>query len=120
MTVERIERIFASAKFFYPTEAEPTRVVITDSKDAIVVAWQVEPGQTIPAHTHPGGQDTWTILTGSGDYCLDESGNTKPVVTGDVVVAYNDQIHGVSNNGNGPLRFISVISPADAGYHPVS
>ncbi len=115
-----VERVFASAKFFYPTAGEPTRLVITESQDAIVVAWQVQPGQTIPAHTHPGGQDTWTVLTGKGDYCLDESGNTKTIAIGDVVVAHSGQIHGVFNNGNEPLRFISVISPANAGYHRAS
>ncbi|HLO51200.1 MAG TPA: cupin domain-containing protein, partial [Kamptonema sp.] len=93
---------------------------ITESKDAVIVAWYIKPGQTISPHIHSHGQDTWTILTGMGEYYLDKAGTTKPIVAGDVVVAQTGCVHGVFNNGNEPLVFISVVSPADAGYELVS
>lgn len=43
-------RIFNSSKFFQPTDGEPIRSIVTKSKDAVVVAWHIKPGQTIPAH----------------------------------------------------------------------
>ncbi len=85
-----------------------------------MVAWYIQPGQTIPAHNHPHGQDTWTILAGRGKYYLDQAGTRTPIVVGDVVVAHTGCVHGVVNNGNEPLVFISVVSPADAGYQLVS
>jgi quercetin dioxygenase-like cupin family protein len=73
------DRIFQSSQFMQPTDGEPIRSVVTESKDAVVVAWHIQPGQEIPAHIHPNGQDTWTILSGTGDYYLDQSGATKPI-----------------------------------------
>lgn len=112
-------RIFNSSEFFQPTDAEPIRSVVTESTDAVVVAWYIKPGQEIPAHRHPNGQDTWTILAGKGAYYLDQAGTTKPIVAGDVAIAQIGCVHGVFNNGNEPLIFISVVSPAEAGYQLV-
>lgn len=112
-------RIFNSSKFLQPTDEEPIRSVVTESKDAVIVAWYIKPGQTILPHIHPNGQDTWTILAGRGEYYLDKAGTTKPIAAGDVVVAYTGCVHGVLNNSNEPLVFISVVSPADAGYELV-
>lgn len=113
-------RIFHNSEFLQPTDGEPIRSVITESNDAVVVAWYIKPGQEIAPHIHPNGQDTWTILAGRGDYFLDQNGTTKPISPGDVVVAYTGCVHGVCNSGDEPLIFISVVSPADAGYQLVS
>lgn len=112
-------RIFSSADHFQPTDDEPIRSVVTESADAVVVAWHVEPGQRLPGHVHPQGQDTWTVLSGQGEYRLDAAGTTRPIRAGDVVVAHAGQVHGVLNTGKEPLRFISVVSPAAAGYQLV-
>jgi quercetin dioxygenase-like cupin family protein len=109
-------RIFNSALFFQPTDGEPIRSVITESTEAVVVAWYIQPGQEIPAHSHPHGQDTWTILAGRGEYYLDRSGTTQSIGVGDVVVAPTGSVHGVFNNGDEVLTFISVVSPSAAGY----
>jgi quercetin dioxygenase-like cupin family protein len=118
--LDMTERIFKSSQFLQPTNEEPIRSVVTESKDAVVVAWYINPGQEIPAHIHPHGQDTWTILTGKGNYYLDLTGTTKAIAAGDVVVAPIGCVHGVFNNGDEPLVFISVVSPADAGYQLLS
>jgi quercetin dioxygenase-like cupin family protein len=112
-------RIFNSSEFFQPTTGEPIRSVVTESQDAVVVAWYINPGQEISAHVHPDGQDTWTILAGKGLYFLDQAGATKQIVAGDIVIAHPECVHGVFNNGDEPLVFISVVSPADAGYQLV-
>ena len=112
-------RVFPSHEFMMPADGEPIRSVVTSSAHATVVAWHVAPGQTIFPHVHPAGQDTWIILTGCGEYRLDADGRTVPVVAGDVVVAPAGAVHGVHNQGPEPLRFISVVAPADAGYEPL-
>jgi quercetin dioxygenase-like cupin family protein len=113
------QRIFQSAHFFQPADGEPLRSVITESSDAVVVAWHVKPGQRIASHVHPHGQDTWTILAGHGEYVLEATGTSRRVNAGDVVVAPTGCVHGVYNSGLEPLLFISVVSPAEAGYQPL-
>ena len=111
-----IKRHFKSTDFFQPSAGEPIRSVVTESPQAVVVAWQVNPGQRLAAHIHPHGQDTWTILSGQGDYQLQASGESITIVAGDIVVAPTGSVHGVRNNGDEPLRIISVVAPAAAGY----
>ena len=113
-------RIFNSANFLQPTDGEPIRSVVAESQEAVIVAWTIQPGQKIPAHIHPHGQDTWTILTGKGEYYLDIAGTTQPIASGDVVIAHPGCVHGVLNAGDEPLIFISVVSPANAGYQLIS
>ena len=112
-------RIFNSRQFLLPADGEPIRSVITQSKDAVIVAWYVKPGQRISTHFHPHGQDTWTILSGSGDYCLSASGSSKLVSAGDVVVAHTGEAHGILNTGEVELVFVSVVTPPEAGYQLV-
>lgn len=72
-----MQRRFPSADFFQPNPGEPIRSVVTESAEATVVAWYVQPQQVIAAHIHPHGQDTWTILSGTGDYFVDVMGTTQ-------------------------------------------
>ena len=113
-------RVYKSHEFMQPAEKEPIRSVVVESSHSVIVAWHVEPGQTIAPHIHPDGQDTWTILSGEGQYQIDEQGNTVAIVPGDIVVANKGQVHGVLCTSVGPLRFISVVAPLDAGYEPLS
>lgn len=109
-------RIFNASEFLHPSDGEPVRSVITESRDAAVVAWIVRPGQTVSLHRHPEGQDTWVLLSGRGEYRLDLHGPTQPIAAGDVVVAHRNEAHGVHNSGTEPLVFVSVVSPALSGY----
>ena len=113
-------RIFDSSKFLQPTDGEPIRSVIATSPEAVIVAWYIQPKQEIPAHQHPYGQDTWTILSGQGEYYLDRCGTTRSIQMGDIVIAPTGSVHGVFNHGDEPLVFISVVSPAEAGYQLVA
>lgn len=112
-------RVFESSKYFQPSDKEPIRSVITESSDAIVVAWYVKPGQRLASHIHPHGEDIWTILSGRGEYYQDQTGTSVPIGPGDVVVARAGEIHGAMNTGNEPLIFVSVISPPEAGFQLV-
>ena len=113
------DRIFDSSQFFQETDGEPIRSVVTESPDAVIVAWYVKPNQKIMPHQHPNGQDTWTIISGKGEYYLDELGTTQPIAAGDIAIAQAGCVHGVFNNGDEPLVFISVVCPATAGYQLV-
>jgi quercetin dioxygenase-like cupin family protein len=114
------ERVFDSAAFFQTGEVEPPRIVITQSTEAAVVCWHVEPGQRIELHVHPSGQDTWVVLSGHGLYFLDQSSAPVALHPGIVAVAPAGAVHGAVNTGSTPLRFVSVVSPALSGFEPVS
>lgn len=114
------DRVFDSALFFEAGAVEPPRVVMTESPDAAVVCWHVEPGQRIELHVHPTGQDTWIVLSGEGQYFPDRSDRSLPLRPGVVAVAARGAVHGALNSGSEPLRFVSVVAPAASGFEPVS
>lgn len=113
------QRIFSSGDFLQASSGEPVRSVVTESPEATVVAWIVQQGQTIGAHVHPQGQDTWTVLSGRGEYRLDAEGSSRPLMPGDIAVAPVGAVHGVYNPHPEPLIFVSVVTPSDAGYQPL-
>jgi quercetin dioxygenase-like cupin family protein len=110
------DRVFRSSDFLQPADGEPIRSVMAQSPEAAVIAWFVKPGQRISAHTHPHGQDTWTVLSGRGAYQLDAGGQSRAIAAGDVAVAPKGCVHGVFNDGTEPLVFVSVVCPAESGY----
>lgn len=109
-------RVFDIAEFLQSSEDEPIRSIVRESPHATIIAWTVAPGQRIALHTHPQGQDTWTVISGAGDYQTDDAGGVQSIRAGHVVIATAGQVHGVLNSGNVPLVFVSVVCPLDAGY----
>lgn len=112
-------RRFSISDFLRPSQDEPIRSVITESVDAAVVAWHVEPGQRIAPHVHSTGQDTWIVISGVGEYQRTAGGDVIPLNAGEVLVAHRGQVHGVLNTGEKPLVFVSVVSPALSGFEPL-
>lgn len=113
------DRTFDSLAFYQSGRNEPPRIVITESPDAAVVCWHVEPGQRISLHAHPSGQDTWIVMSGEGLYFESEGATGTDLRPGVVAVARRGAVHGALNTGPVPLRFISVVSPAESGFVPV-
>ena len=113
------DRVFQSSDFLRPSDEEPIRSVIDQTNDAVVIAWCVKPQQRLHPHIHPNGQDTWIIQAGEGQYLMDQAGTTRPIKVGDVVVARAGQVHGVLSTGPEPLVFVSIVSPANAGFEPI-
>lgn len=110
------ERLFHT-DYFQLNDSEATKSVLTQSTDAAVSAWTVLPGQSIPPHIHPQGQDSFVILSGAGSYQIDAAGTTIPVKAGDVIVARRWEVHALFNDPSAqqePIRLISIVSPADA------
>lgn len=115
-----MQRIFKSADFLQPSSGKPIRSVVTSSAQAVIVAWHVAPGQRVEAHVHPHVQDTWTVLSGRGDYVCDSSGRLLSLAAGDIAVAPVGAVHGVHNPYDEALIFISVVTPEAAGYREVT
>lgn len=113
MTVE--SRIFSVAEYVQPSEGEPIRSVVLETRDSIIVVWHVHPGQEIAAHIHPHGQDTWTVLSGMADY-FQGNGIVRALREGEIAVARPGQVHGARNTGTEPFVFVSVVASANAGF----
>lgn len=109
------ERIFPVSDFIQPSDGEPIRSVVLETAEAVIVVWHVKPGQSIPAHIHPHGQDTWTVLAGEAEY-FKGNGETQRVKKHEVVVAGVGQVHGAKTVGNEDFVFVSVVAPGNAGY----
>jgi quercetin dioxygenase-like cupin family protein len=108
-------RILNAAQSARPNPQAVERTVVSQSEQSALVVWQLLPGQEIPAHRHPAGQDTWVVLEGEADYVLGR-GETRRIKAGDVAIAPLGEIHGARNTGSVPFLFVSVVAPADAGY----
>lgn len=113
------DRVFPIDRHLQPISGEPIRSIVTETLHASIVAWHVEAGQRIAPHVHPCGQDSWTVISGRGDYQVDAEGRTVPISAGDIVVAPMGAVHGVINSGQEPLVFVSVVTPAEAGFEPL-
>lgn len=113
------DRVVDSASYFRSADTEPPRIVINESGHATVVAWCVEPGQSIGLHVHPAGQDTWIVLSGTGLYFLDRERSALALGPGTIAIAPAGAVHGALNTGTVPLKFVSVVAPFEAGFEPL-
>ena len=98
---------------FAADKATVTELSITCS--ASIAVWGVRPGQEVPAHTHPDGQDTWVMLRGELTYYLG-GGERRTIRAGDADVADKDQVHGAINTGGEDAVFLSIYSAAKLGW----
>lgn len=110
------QRLFALVDYLQSAEHEPIRSVVSQNEDTAIIAWHVKPGQHLAAHSHPLGQDTWVIMSGTGTYQLDKEGTTTIIKAGDIVIAPTGAVHGVYNHGAEPLIFVGIVAPAESGF----
>jgi len=82
---------------------------ISVTKKASIAVWGVRPGQEVPAHIHPDGQDTWVMMRGKLTYYLG-NGEKKKISAGQVDVAEESQIHGAINEEKEDAVFLSIYS----------
>ncbi|RHX85743.1 cupin domain-containing protein [Leptospira stimsonii] len=103
------QRIFDAEQLvrFSDEKATVTEVAVTSLSS--IAVWGVRPGQEVPAHTHPDGQDTWIVLRGSLTYFLG-GGQSRTISAGQIDIAVPNQIHGAKNLGNVDAVFLSIYS----------
>ena len=92
---------------FSEEKAIVTEIVITNHSS--IAVWGVRPGQQVPAHTHPDGQDTWIMIKGELTYYLG-NGQKKIISAGQIDVAEPSQVHGAINEGSEDAVFLSIYS----------
>ncbi|MBH0048737.1 cupin domain-containing protein [Pseudoalteromonas sp. SWYJZ19] len=76
------------------------------TKGAITGVAVIKPNNEIhPAHQHPD-EEYLMIIEGSGTWTL--NGKSQPALTGDILFAAPNDLHGIYNNGDVPLKFVIV------------
>ncbi len=116
---DSIQRTFDVEKSvrFSPDKAIVTEILIT--KHSSIAVWGVHPGQQVPAHTHPDGQDTWIMIRGELTYYLG-NGHKKIISAGQIDVAEPSQVHGATNEGAEDAVFVSIYSAPSLKVIPAS
>ena len=68
------------------------------------------PGQAQHLHDHPTQDKFYLVLDGAGEFTVGEE--TRLCATGELILAPAGVPHGVKNEGDAMLSFMTVIAPA--------
>lgn len=95
--MEERPRIFSISEFTKPSDDKPIRSAALAAVESAVIVWHASPGQEVAAHTHPSGQDTWTVISGEADY-YQGGGVVRRLKAGEIAIALPGQVHGAFNS----------------------
>jgi quercetin dioxygenase-like cupin family protein len=87
---------------------------ITKNRNARLIEFFLEKGDSIGAHTHPYGEDCASVLSGELSYYI----SNKELITvrqGEVVFGWKDVIHGYLNENDVPVHMIVFATPEEIG-----
>tara|TARA_X000000368_G_C22702664_1_gene567486 strand:+ start:277 stop:606 length:330 start_codon:yes stop_codon:yes gene_type:complete len=76
-------------------------------KNLIVSSTDLNPGKSTSGHSHPGQEEVYNFVKGSGEMKIDEE--VFPVTEGDVILIEDGQFHQVINNSDKNLYFVCVF-----------
>jgi len=109
------QRTFNAEQLVHFSDAKATVTEISITDFTSIAVWGVRPGQEVPAHTHPDGQDTWVMVQGELTYYLG-GGQRCAIRAGDVDVADKNQVHGARNESKADAIFLSIYSAPKLGW----
>ena len=91
-----------SLQLLSPRNAGSPRIAIT----RVTVA----PGAMQPRHRHPGSEQVWIALHGSGTLLLAE-GDSRPLQAGELVRFADGEVHGLENTGAQDFVYLAITAP---------
>jgi quercetin dioxygenase-like cupin family protein len=112
-------RIFTLESYVRFSDKSATVTEFIQTENSSIAIWGVKPGQTVQAHSHPDGQDTWIMLRGTLTYYLG-NGQSQRLNLGEVAIADKNQIHGAVNEDSEEAVFVSIYSAPQIGYQQAS
>ena len=86
------------------------RYVVKDNSmlnNLIVSSTDLKPGKSTSGHSHPGQEEVYNFVKGSGHMKVDE--DIFPVNEGDVILIEDGKFHQVINNTEENLYFVCVF-----------
>lgn len=87
------------------SQDKANKVVLAETPHSRSTLWCLLPGQHIHAHVH-AGDHIWVVLEGEGDFLSADA--PRRITPGTVLVAPAGQSHGIDNNGQQGLVFVSI------------
>jgi quercetin dioxygenase-like cupin family protein len=109
------DRTFNIEKFLQFSDVKAAVTEIVATPHSRIAVWGVRPGQEVPAHSHPGGQDTWIMLRGELTYYLG-NGARRIIRAGDLDIAGVGDVHGAINEGAEDAVFLSIYNAPEIGW----
>ncbi len=73
----------------------------------VVSSTDLRPGKSTSGHSHPGQEEVYHFVKGSGKMKIDD--RVFPVTEGDVILIEDGQFHQVINNSDNNLYFVCVF-----------
>lgn len=95
--------------FVQPPGAKPLKHTFFQSERLLVGLNVLAPGQTQPLHEHADQDKFYYVVAGSGRFRVGDSEQTCGA--GMLIVAPAGVAHGVANDGEELLTFLTVIAP---------
>ena len=86
------------------------RYVVKDNstlKNLVISSTDLKPGKSTSGHSHPGQEEVYNFVKGSGKMKIDEE--VFPVSEGDVILIEDGQFHQVINSSSKNLYFVCVF-----------
>jgi quercetin dioxygenase-like cupin family protein len=119
MTKERTFDVNKLVQFSPPSDEKGMVLELATTDTQSVAVWGVRPGQKVPIHIHPDGQDTWIMIKGSLTYYLG-NGDRRTISAGNIDVAEHHQVHGALNEGKENAIFVSIYSAPTLKVEPAN
>ena len=89
---------------------EDDRYTVKDNqmlKNLVVSSTDLKPGKSTSGHAHPGQEEVYNFIKGSGKMKVDEE--TFHVKEGDLILVQDGSFHQVINNSKENLYFVCVF-----------
>ena len=86
------------------------RYIVKDNaslNNLVVSSTDLKPGKSTSGHKHPGQEEVYNFIQGSGLMKIDEE--VFPVSVGDVILIEDGKFHQVINNSDKNLYFVCVF-----------
>ena len=86
------------------------RYVVKDNsslKNLVVSSTDLKPGKSTSGHSHPGQEEVYNFVKGSGLMKIDQ--DIFPVTEGDIILIQDGKFHQVINNSKENLYFVCVF-----------
>ena len=91
---------------------KPFKFTFFQSERLLVGLNTLLPGQEQHLHDHPAQDKFYLVLDGSGAFTVGDE--TRQCAAGALILAPMGVPHGVKNDSDAPLSFVTVIAPAPA------
>ncbi len=93
-------------------EGKPFKYTFFESERLLTGLNSLQPGQEQPIHDHAEQDKFYLVLAGSGLFTVGDE--QRRCMAGELILAPAGVPHGVVNQGDDPLTFLTVIAPFPA------